>query len=108
MNVDKFGLNIFKRKKTDLAPITLPWCHFKLSETNNCLDAQNKSIRNLSTPIESFDASTKEYVDNLLAHYTKKYSSLCEEVTILKDRLSKLEKNYELIGSKYEQRKRNK
>lgn len=117
MDVDKFGINIFKKKKPDAVPITLPWCYLKLLENSSCLDVQHRNLRNISPPLESSDACTKEYVDNKLEyskahvdHELKVMTQTCsciKELNVsINDRLTKLESA--LVKTKHEQTRRNK
>lgn len=109
MEVDKFGESLFKRKrKINQAPITLPWCYFKLTDKNECLDAQQKNIRNLSTPVESFDASTKEYVDKRIEDCIVSLATLKKLTVSITEKLDKLEKVNLTTTTKNEQSRRGK
>lgn len=104
MEVDKFGESLFKRKRNiDEAPTTLPWCYFKLTDKKGCLDAQQKNIKNLSTPVESFDASTKEYVDKRIEECIVNLATLKKLTVSITEKLDKLEKVNQSTKTKNEQ-----
>lgn len=69
MNVDKFGHHLFKKN------IVNHEAFLKYSSDGN-LNAQNKIIQNLKSPIHSDDSCTKEYVDSLIQNVISKIKTV--------------------------------
>lgn len=65
MNVDKFGHHLHKSKRFKPETPVFVYCNLNYTSDKN-LDAQNKVIKNIQTPINENDAVNKEYVDKSL------------------------------------------
>lgn len=104
MNVDKFGHHINKRRKFyDKFQVE---CLFKVIDDGN-LSAQNKTLKNIGTPIDDNDSATKHYVDNALDSNNKTLKILKELLVELTTRVTHLEKFAESYRqSKNEQSRR--
>lgn len=78
MNVDKFGLHMYKRKNGDNDFI------FNYTSEGN-LSARNKVLKHLQSPIDADDSATKSYVDKCfenLLHKLKLLEQLLNEFSI--------------------------
>lgn len=101
MNVNKFGLHVYKLKKqkTDCIPMN---CNIKLKEDGS-LDVQNKILKNLKSPIDLYDSATKEYVDKSLSNVLNLILSSDALITELCNKINRLESK-----TKHEQNRRGK
>lgn len=96
MNVDKFGIHLYKRKsKNDEY-----W--WKDTKDGN-VSARNKIIKHLRNPIDAEDSATKGYVDNTLESCLKKVKYLEQFFNEVSNRVAVLE-----ARSKNEQSRRHK
>lgn len=91
MNVDKFGHNIQKQKLADNKKYYIVDCGLKYTNDGN-LNAQNKIIKNLSTPVDDADSASKEYVDTSIQKYYTTVNKLSHLLTDACVRLTNLEK----------------
>lgn len=90
MNVDKFGHHLNKRKKGNFEAVSTKslWIH----TCDGNLDAQQKILKNLQTPIDPADSATKQFVEELLERHSKTLSSLNQSVSNIITRINNLEK----------------
>jgi hypothetical protein len=91
MNVDKFGHNIQKQKFAKNNKYYIVDCVLKYTSDGN-LNAQNKIIKNLSTPVDDADSASKEYVDTSIHKYYTTVNKLNHLLTEVCVRLTNLEK----------------
>lgn len=107
MNVDVFGHYLHKKPKID-DTVFINKCPLNVLSDGN-LDADNKIIKNLHTPVDFNDCVTKSYVDNSIKAYTNKITTVNDLITTLITRITHLENH---IGnsktSKNEQNRRDK
>lgn len=95
MSVDKFGHHVYRKQKIELDLTNLSL--FKNTGNAN-LDAENKIIKHLKTPVDSQDAVNKEYVDQLRHYCESSNLRLQELITDLKNCVTKLESEKEKLG----------
>lgn len=95
MNVDKFGLHIFKkRNKCDhVEPI------LELRDDGN-LNAKMKVIKNVRNPIDPQDCATKQYVDKAVNDTLMKIKSLNHSVLQLESEINSLKQAADSLSSK--------
>lgn len=97
MNVDKFGLNVFKKQKC---------YHNDLSEPpigitdNGCLDARNKIIKHIGKPIDPQDCASKLYVDNAIQNLSSKLKSISQTLAQTEIEISSLKQSIESISQR--------
>lgn len=106
MNVDKFGLHIYKKRKNNYGFNIAPECVIKQIDAKN-LDAQSKRLKNLGHPQDSCDAVTKDYVDKCITDLWNKVSTNIKLITEISNTLTKLEDHFQ-NSNKNEQKKRSK
>lgn len=100
MNVNKFGLHIYKYEK-----IKDNKCHINLCIDGN-LDAQNKTLKNLKNPTSLNDSATKYYVDKSFTEFLNKQLVYEAEILEIKKKINFMENI--ITQYKNEQKKRSK
>lgn len=87
MNVDKFGHYVHKKRKKEI----IIECCLKSTNDGN-LDAQNKTIKNIASPINCYDCVTKKYVDELENNIKKKIAELNQMLKEITSQLNNTKK----------------
>lgn len=104
MNIDKFGHHVNKKRKTTM----IKECCLRYVNENT-LDARDKTIKNIGSPIDLNDSVSKNYVDTIEKNTLKKITELNQIVTQLTHQLSDIKKQIaNLKQFENEQRKRGK
>lgn len=85
MNVDKFGHYLHKRKKIHDNSVLLKYM------SDESLNADNKIIKNLRSPIDDADGATKAYVDESIANSFRAIKLLEQLVTEINIKLKSVE-----------------
>lgn len=95
MNVDKFGLHVFKKRtKCNCIRPSLE------SIDDGDLDAKMKVIKNVGNPIDLTDCATKNYVDKAVNDIFKKIKSINQNVEQLENEINNLKQMTDVISSK--------
>lgn len=94
MNVDIFGLHLSKRKKTEVDRFVCCSCVLKYTKDGH-VDACNKILKNLVSPVDKNDGATKQYVDTSVEDLRQtidlKLTSLSQITNELSKRVQSLE-----------------
>lgn len=95
MNVDKFGLHVFKKQK--ICNCVEPT--FVLLEDGS-LNARNKVIKNIGKPVDLGDCATKQYVDKSVENWLYKLKAINQTLSQLGAEVNGLKQSIDLVSQK--------
>lgn len=97
MNVDKFGVNVFKKQKCNNNNINDSLIGLT---DNGCLDARNKIIKHIGKPIDPEDCATKRYVDDAVQSLSSQLKSMSQTLAQAGIEINSLKQNIESISQR--------